>query len=422
MNVIKKVPYVVVPLPTQIEPPQESITLVVKGSFRIVAGAPLEPLPEAEQVAISGDLRHMDALGRSLAYASDLEPYKVNGDLLFTGDCHQPGGTAAPSCRVAMTCGEWRKELQVFGDRIWMAAEDGSAVASEPGPFVSLPLRWELAFGGLESTDNPMGRGLDELEDEEGQPYWPLPNIEDPASLIERLEDSPAPVGFAAVAPDWAARAAKLGTRDRRWATFRAPLPPKDFDHSYHNAAPEDQQFDGGFRGDETLTFENLHPDHPELRVTLPGRRPRALAVVIGDEGQELVELPLTLDTIQVAMAEERVTLLWRGALAAASPVDVIANVFCVAEEPLAGESATIEDLWALFREEVEALAPDAADQALQRQIDEAMEQLKAQIASSDLDPAVKESLAGSEDPRVIFKALVGEVERRIEQLKKQAD
>lgn len=422
MNVLKKVPYVVVPLPTQIEPPQDSITLVVKGSFRILPSALLEPLPEAEQATISGDVRHMDELGRSLAYASDLEPYKVNGDLIVTGACHQPGGEAAPDCRVAIACGEWRKELQIFGDRIWMAAEDGSAIPSEPEPFVSLPLRWELAFGGLELADNPMGKGLDELEDDEGQPFWPLPNIEDPAELIEKLEDSPAPVGFAAVPADWASRAMKYGSRDRRWATFRAPLPPKDFDHSFHNAAPDDQQFDGGFRGDETLSFENFHPDHPRLSVTLPGRRLRALAVLSGDEGQELVELPLTLDTIQVALEEERVTLVWRGALAAVSPVDVIANVFCVADEPLEGEAATLDELWALFRDEVEAMAPGVADQALQRQIDEAMGQLKEQIAESDLDPAVKESLAGSEDPRVIFKALVGEVARRLDQLKKQVD
>lgn len=422
MNVIKRVPYVVVPLPTQIEPPQDSITLLVKGSFRIVVDAPIEPLPEAEQPGISGDQRHMDDLGRSLAYASDLEPYKVNGDLIVTGSCHQPGGAAAPSCRVAVTCGEWRKELLVFGERIWMAAEDGSAVASEPEPFVSLPLRWELAFGGLELPENPMGKGLDELEDEDGQPYWPLPNIEDPANPIQGLEDSPPPAGFAAIPPDWAGRARKSGTRDRRWATLRAPLPPKDFDHGYYNAAPEDQQFDGGFRGDEVLTFENMHPDIPALSVTLPGKRPRALAVVTTGDGQEMVELPLTLDTIQVALDEERVTLLWRGALAAASPVDVIANVFCVAEEPLAGEAATVDDLWALFREEVEATAPGAEEQALQRQIDEAMAELKEQIAGSDLDLSLKELLADSRDPKAIFNALVGEVGKRLELLKKQVD
>ena len=422
MNVIKKVPYVVVPLPTQIEPPQDSITLLVKGSFRLVPNGTLEALPEAEQEPISGDRRHLDELGRSLAYASDLEPYKVNGDLLLSGACHQPDGTAGPSCRVALACGEWRKELMVFGDRLWMAAEDGSAVASEPEPFVSLPLRWELAFGGLESPDNPMGKGLDELEDGDGQPYWPLPNIEDPAQPIEKLEDNPMPVGFGAIPPDWVVRALKYGTRDRRWATLRAPLPPKDFDHGFHNAAPEDQQFDGGFRGDETLSFENLHPEHPQLTATLPGRRPRALAVVRGEAGQELVELPLTLDTIQVAMAEERVTLVWRGALAAGSPLDVIANVFCVAEEPLAGTPATTDELWALFREEVEALAPEAEEQALQQQVEAAMAELQAQIAGADLDPAVKESLADSDDPRLVFETLLGEVEKRLERLKKQAE
>ena len=422
MKVVKKVPYVVVPLPTQIEPPNESITLVVKGSFRIVPGSALEALPEAEQAAISGDKRYLDELGRSLAYASDLEPYKVNGDLLVNASCHTPNGEPAPSCTVAISCGEWRKELKVFGDRIWMAAEDGSAVASEPEPFTSMPLRWELAFGGLESQDNPMGKGLDELEDDEGQPYWPLPNIEDPDSLIERLDDHPAPAGFAAIPPDWADRAAKYGTRDRRWATFRAPLPPKDFDHSYHNAAPDDQQFDGGFQGNETLTFENLHPEQEVLSVKLPGKRVRALAAVAGEAGQELVELPLTLDSVHVSIPDERATLVWRGALAAASPVDVIANIFCVAEEPMDAEPATSDELWALFQNDVEALAPDSEDQALQQQIAEAMGQLKEQIAASDLDPEVKESLKASDDPKEIFKALIGEVEKRLQLLKRQAE
>ena len=36
------------------------------------------------------------------------------------------------------------------------------------------------------------------------------------------------------------------------------------------------------------------------------------------------------------------------------------------------------------------------------------MSELQAQIAGADLDPAVKESLADSDDPRLVFETLLG--------------
>ena len=71
-------------------------------------------------------------------------------------------------------------------------------------------------------------------------------------SAISSVEDRPAPVGVAPVSPQTASRLALQGTRDQHWATFRAPLPPRDYDPRAEQAAPGDQRLEGYWNGDET--------------------------------------------------------------------------------------------------------------------------------------------------------------------------
>ena len=73
----------------------------------------------------------------------------------------------------------------------------------------------------------------------------------------------------------WEPRLGRQGTRDQRWAMFRAPLPPQDFDPRFANAAPDDQQLpEGFFRGDETVTLTGLHRSCPVYEAMLPGQAP----------------------------------------------------------------------------------------------------------------------------------------------------
>ncbi len=185
-------------------------------------------------------------------------------------------------------------------------------------PVAQVPLRWEYSFGGLNEPRNPLGRGIDPLSDEKGPACIPLPQIEYPDDGFHKYGDRPRPANFAPVPPRFTERRSKLGTRDQHWANFRAPLPPKDYDPSVHNAAPGDQQAKGYPRGNEALSLRNLHPRFPEFNTRLPGLRVRAGILRTQPEGKAVgdmkaEEVRMRLDTIVILPDEDELVLLWRG-------------------------------------------------------------------------------------------------------------
>ena len=94
--------------------------------------------------------------------------------------------------------------------------------------------------------------------------------------------------------------------------TLRMPsITRANFDWTYFNAAPDDQQLDGFLRGNEEVVLENLNPDHAVLKTTLPGIRMRCVV----REGDDLAarEVQMNLDTLYVDSNKSELTLLWRG-------------------------------------------------------------------------------------------------------------
>ena len=65
------------------------------------------------------------------------------------------------------------------------------------------------------------------------------------------------------------------GCGDGQWRRHRWPWLPEKFDYTFFNAAPPDQWIDGFFRGDESLAFENMHPEQAVFTTRLPGMRAR---------------------------------------------------------------------------------------------------------------------------------------------------
>ena len=119
-------------------------------------------------------------------------------DLYVIGTAHAPGGRPVTRMPVIIASGEFQHTLDVVGDRIWQQA--GNALqASEPQPFVSMPLNWERAYGGKARLDgldvpfaaNPFGRGY--YLEEAAAVNGPLPNVERPDQPIRSWQDQPVP-------------------------------------------------------------------------------------------------------------------------------------------------------------------------------------------------------------------------------------
>lgn len=373
MKVRNRTDFKFAPMLGQVNWPAHSVSCVVKASFRLVPGGVASPLEK--QLEIEGDVQ--DKASNAPLYEADLGLFKPKADLLLTGTCHVPGGKSVTTCPVKFEVGKWAKELAVIGNRHW---DKGLVFSkqSEPEPFTQCALHWGNAFGGEGFAENPVGKGFKSPN---------LPNVELPGKLIKGNGDKPHPAGFGPMDRTWKTRASKLGTYDKKWLKERWPALAADFDWSYFNAAPADQQLEGFLRGDESITLTNLHPAHPVLKCDLPGLRVR-LFVRLRHEGKlELHEVPMHLDTLHVDADAGLIRLLWRGVQNTRAPEFEDIEDFLIFSEPLAGPAATREQILPWFEDPplpVEAVAPPPpAEGALPAEAGEAVVEVLQDLVKS---------------------------------------
>ena len=418
--------------PREATPVRPVISVRVKGTFRIdpdaPRGKPWDPPPpaipveEAEQLDFAGDTTFLDDLGRSLEYGGDLSPYKGRPEFLVYGHCYQPGGKNAPTCPVAVAVGDLRKRLLVSGAREWLPAGEDDLRVSSPVPFTEMPLRWELAYGGLTDPKNPMGKGQ-ELglptdpvpADPQSPSFRQVPNIEYPSETISQPSDRPDPAGLGPLLPHWLPRATAAGKRDQRWATFRAPLPPQDYSPLFHNLAPADQHFPNELDGTEPIRLENLHPKHPLLEASLPRLRLRMFVAQVTEQRILFHEAPLRLDTIHLFPEKERLVLLWRQHVGAEQGEY---THLCLASEPATEPAQPLEHYREVFwpalvgaRPEPEPPPLGLDEAALQAKVDATMAECRRILAEGKADPALQDALKNEHDPSAAFELLMGWLE-----------
>lgn len=341
----------------RVPPRPLTATFVVKAAFKLLPNSAAELLPEEKQPDFSGDTYEGDDPAKGMRYASDFALFKPGADLLLAGHCHAPGGKPLKQAEVVFSVGEWSKRLVVFGDRFWIKGLLSSSM-SEPQPFVSMPLSWSRSFGGPNDPRNTAGRGIDDSVLDNGTRVRLLPNIESLKSLVNSTHDRPMPAGFGPIDPAAPLRASKTGTYNKKWVEQRWPWLPDDFDWSFFNAAPQDQQLQGRFlQGDEHVRVDGMHPQFASYSCRLPGERARLFVKRRKENALVFEEVDLKLDTLFLDMDAETVTLLWRG-LAAASSLKLkeFEEVFILKEplaRPAAANLAAYEKLFALRKAEI---------------------------------------------------------------------
>ena len=293
----------------------ESAYAVVKATFALGAGEP--QLAEKQMPLLATDVFWGDPLQTSLRAAGEFALPKLGTDILLVGRAI----AQAPDTRVAdvsLRVGPISKTVRVFGDRIWEGS-GSNLKPSQPQPWERMPLRWELAFGGVAPPDqgeqaheprNPVGRGIvgADVARLKGQP---LPNLEDPRALIATPRDRPAPACFAPIAPTWMPRRSYTGTYDDAWTHKRAPYLPLDFDSRYFQLAPQDLIAPGFLQGGEPVELAGFTLGAP-LRFTLPQLQ---LTLEFDFDGA-LVPKPALLEMVLFEPDAGRLQMLWRAGLA----------------------------------------------------------------------------------------------------------
>jgi hypothetical protein len=295
---------------------RDHCVVVVKGTFAIGDdGGPR--LADAQEPLVYADVHFGDPATTAIRYECDFAPSKPRTDILVNGAAHAPGGRAVDRLTVGLEIAGGRKELLIVGDRYWYIGAMGMGF-STPAPFVTMPITFDRAFGGMDDT-RP-GHGAAELRNLTGRGFWkhadrsriegtPLPNVEHPHHPLRSLGDTPPPVGFGVIGRGWQPRIGYAGTYDQRWLDEKFPFLPDDFDSQYFQSAPADQQV-SGLRGGELIRCTNMTPEGV-LETSVPAQDvPVEFSF---RDRKERVEG--RLDTLLLEPDKRRMMLTWRASI-----------------------------------------------------------------------------------------------------------
>jgi hypothetical protein len=286
--------------------------VAVKATFDLAPGGRLALKDEQPPPLLAP--QYQGEPGRSsLRYDSDLLGVKFGTDLLVNAHAHAPGGRPAPTVPVSLQAGSMRKVLLVNGARFY--AGRGNFKASSPRPFTTMPISYELAYGGMDTLDpdprrhgvdarNPIGRGF---------AAHPARLRDQPAHAIDYPSGDPArtgPAGFGAIDRWWSPRLELAGSYGPAWAAKKKPLLPDDYDDGFEQSAPRDQRPAQELRGGEPIELVNMSR-HGTLRFALP-RITLGFTTAIGARKEPH---GCRLAAVVVEPEEARLMMVWQSSL-----------------------------------------------------------------------------------------------------------
>jgi hypothetical protein len=118
---------------------------IVKRSYRI-AGSSLVTIAATAFRPPRVDRSYRNAF----VYGTDFAIEKLATDVIAIGSAFAPRSTQCRELVASVSVGGAHKRIRVVGDRT-VVRENGSLVLGDPTPFESLPIRWENAYGGIDS-------------------------------------------------------------------------------------------------------------------------------------------------------------------------------------------------------------------------------------------------------------------------------
>lgn len=288
---------------------QDAVFVSVKASFAIGSSWTLAD----QQIAPVEEDLYWGAPGQSsLQFSSDIHLPKPGTDIVIHAHAQAPDRQRVRSLDVRARVAQHERSLKIWGDRTWQ-----SGAITAPEPFDSLPVRYELAYGGrtvdaegrcVTHAHNPVGRGFQSDRSARELEGKRLPNIERPEQLIRQPEDQPQPAGFGFIAPYWEPRASQAGTYDDHWRKHRAPYVPRDYQPRFQNAAHPDWVYPGFLQGGEPVYLENLHPAGP-LSFDIPVVN---LGGNVTFSGRPQQTLSFDLDTLVIDVENETLLMSWQ--------------------------------------------------------------------------------------------------------------
>lgn len=322
-------------------------SVLVKRTYDIVPGQALKRAEADRPLApIDAYYDFGDAETSTVMAESELVAFKAMTDVVFIGKAYAPDGKPVQSLDAGLQVdGSGRKLLRLFGNRKCQFRAGLSPLFTDPRPFETMEIRYDLAYGGKDLLSLPetpvyyprnhQGKGFAVKNLKEVVHNLPLPNIEDPQDLLtpERIvlnepagwRLQPMPQGLGWYQKTWYPRSFFAGVLPAYLATGALTreehlgLVPKDhvalfhkkrfpsFHPRFHNGASYGLAVPY-LRGDETIRLKSLTPEGL-LHFQLPGETP-AIQLDIGLPGHEL---DVFMHSVCIRGEDRQVDIIWRG-------------------------------------------------------------------------------------------------------------
>jgi hypothetical protein len=289
----------------------DTLFIVVKATFTLT---PHVALAEQQTRVVLADEHWGEIDKTSVKYASETHLGKPGTDVVLVGQAWARERRPITESGVMLQVGHQKKTVVTVGDRVWRGTSPSPAK-----PFVSIPLRYERAYGGSHMLGdrlyceerNPVGVGFVATGSKSRLDGQPVPNLEDLHHRIGTLGDIVPPAGFGFIAPSWQPRRQFVGTYDETWQKTRAPYLPADFDMRYFHAAPQEMVFAHPLTGGEPVMVAGAAPEGP-IAFELPRCR---LDLRVALARKELTPSPPALETVVIEPDDNRLCLSWRSQL-----------------------------------------------------------------------------------------------------------
>lgn len=301
----------------------DTLYVIVRATFNIGSKW---TLVDKQTPPVEKDIYWDEPGNSSIKISSDYHIDKLSTDIIVNGHAHAPAGKQATQLDVSVKVGNLDKTVRVFGDREW-----NNGKITSPEPFTHIPLLYENAFGGIYEKDNqitsshrqnPVGKGFSGGRKSDQMDGVSLPNIENPACLINQPQDNPDTAAFAPISPAWQPRSSFAGTYDDVWKTTRAPYLPRDFNKRFLNIAHPDLIYPAFLQGGEPVQISNMHPDG-NLQFNLPLIN---LDTTV-DIHKRKEKLKFNMETLVIEPDAMQLAMVWKAALNCDKEVLKIKNI-----------------------------------------------------------------------------------------------
>ncbi len=132
---------------------RELLVVVIKGTFVLPKNGEPVRLADEQLPLIMADTFTGEPGFSAPVQEIDFAPRKPACDVLLVGHAHAPEGRRVTRMRVSLRVGPMEKSFDVVGNRVWRAGATGIS-ASEPEPFTSMPVSYDVAFGGADRNSD----------------------------------------------------------------------------------------------------------------------------------------------------------------------------------------------------------------------------------------------------------------------------